>query len=128
MSGGKVTIDHKQIQEWAESRGGKPARVKSTSDRGGGGLLRIDFPDRRGSDALEEISWQSFFETFDERQLAFLYQDQTADGHESRFSKFIERDAAEVGQPQKQGSGSRKPTNHEPASGGTAHKKRHAKA
>ncbi len=94
MTTGKVTTDHDTIQRWIERRGGKPARVKSTSDREGGGLLRVDFPDRGGEDRLETISWDSFFETFDERKLAFLYQDETADGHESRFSKFVERDTA----------------------------------
>lgn len=95
MSTGKVTTDHREIQQWAEDRGGKPTRVKSTADKGGGGLLRIDFPDRRGEDSLEEISWESFFDTFEERELAFLYQEETSDGHESRFSKFIDREEAQ---------------------------------
>ncbi len=91
MTTGKVTTDHDTIQHWIEQRGGHPARVKSTSDPSGGGMLRVDFPDRHGGDRLEPISWESFFETFDGRELAFLYQDETANGHESRFSKFIER-------------------------------------
>lgn len=91
MTTGKVTTDHDTIQHWIEQRGGKPARVKSTSDPSGGGVLRVDFPDRHGDDRLETISWDRFFATFDERELAFLYQDETADGHESRFSKFVER-------------------------------------
>lgn len=97
MSHGKVTTDHKEIQSWAEHRGGRPARVKSTASAHGGGLLRIDFPDQGDGNSLEEISWDAFFETFDERELAFLYQDKTADGHESRFSKFVERAEEQAG-------------------------------
>lgn len=97
MSQGKITTDHEKIRSWAEHRGGRPARVKSTSDEHGGGLLRIDFPDQGHQDSLEAVSWDAFFRTFDERELAFLYQDETADGHESRFSRFIERDEEERG-------------------------------
>ncbi len=103
MTTGKVTTDHDTIQRWIERRGGKPARVRSTSDRGGGGPLRVDFPDRSGEDHLEAISWESFFETFDKRNLAFLYQDETADGYESRFSRFVERETASA--PAEAGAG-----------------------
>ncbi len=93
-SSGKITTDHREIRDWTERRGGRPARVKATADSSGGGLLRIDFPDRRGEETLESISWEDFFSTFDDRELAFLYQERTADGHESRFAKFVERDSA----------------------------------
>ncbi|PDT82424.1 hypothetical protein [Sinorhizobium sp. BJ1] len=87
MSASKTTTDHDTIRQWAESRDGHPSRVRGASD---GGLLRIDFgkPEQR----LEEISWEDFFRIFDENKLAFLYQDQTADGKVSRFFKFIDRD------------------------------------
>jgi len=42
--------------------------------------------------ALEEISWEEFFEKFDESHLQFLYQDKTKDGKISRFHKFVSRD------------------------------------
>ena len=38
------------------------------------------------------VSWNDFFEKFDESKLAFLYQDKTKDGKESRFFKFVERE------------------------------------
>ena len=43
-SSSKTTADLKTIQEWAEKRDGKPTRVKSTGDKKGGGVLRINFP------------------------------------------------------------------------------------
>jgi len=86
----KTTTDHKEIQRWVEERGGHPAIVKGT-EKGGSALLRIDYPGFSGEDRLEEISWEEFFSIFDENKLAFLYQDATEGGGESRFSKFVER-------------------------------------
>jgi hypothetical protein len=82
----KVTTDHEEIRNWVEERGGNPARVKSTDKAGSGGLLRIDYPGFSGEDTLEEITWDEFFAAFDANNLAFLYQDETKDGKESRFS------------------------------------------
>lgn len=52
-------------------------------------VLRVDFPGYSGEDSLEEISWDEFFEKFDQENLEFLYQDETKDGGESRFCKFV---------------------------------------
>jgi hypothetical protein len=83
------TQDHELIQEWAEERGGHPAVVEGTE------ILRIDFDEPGGdNDAkLERVSWDEFFEVFDDRGLQFLYQDQTSDGKESRFNKFVRGDS-----------------------------------
>jgi hypothetical protein len=88
----KTTTDHDEIRSWVEERGGKPARVKGTEKRNSVGLLRIDYPGFSGEDTLESITWEEFFQGFDDNKLAFLYQDETKDGKESRFSKLIERD------------------------------------
>ena len=93
MAESKQTIDHDEIRNWVEERGGKPARVKNTAKSGVGGLLRIDYPGFTGEDSLEEISWEEFFDAFEKNKLAFLYQDETKDGKESRFSKLIDRDS-----------------------------------
>lgn len=95
MSSGDTTVDHEFIRKWTEQRGGRPTRVKGTEGRDGAGILRIDF--NEPEDSLEEISWDEFFETFDDRELAFLYQDKTADGHTSRFFKFVHRTEREQG-------------------------------
>ena len=84
----KVTTDHDEIREWVEERGGHPARVKGTE------LLRIDYPGFSGEQKLEEISWDEFFKAFEENNLAFLYQEETKDGKQSRFSKLVDRDKA----------------------------------
>ena len=91
----KMTTDHEEIRNWVEEREGKPARVKGTAKGGKGGLLRIDYPGFTGEDTLETITWEEFFAAFEENNLAFLYQDETKDGGESRFSKLIDRDSSE---------------------------------
>lgn len=85
----QVTTDHEKIRKWAEKRGGHPAHVKGTGGKDDAGLLRIDFPGYSGENTLEKISWGEFFEKFDEKDLAFVYQEKTSDGHESRFFKLV---------------------------------------
>jgi len=92
----KTTTDHEVIKKWVEERGGYPAQVKSTESGGEPGLLRIDFPGYKGRESLERISWDEFFNKFDEKHLEFLYQDKTRSGRESRFFKFISRQTAEA--------------------------------
>ena len=85
----KTTKDHSTVKKWAEDRNGKPAVVESTSNSSeGGGLLRINFPGY-AEDNLKNISWEEFFEIFDENNLQFLYQEEKQDGQESRFFKFV---------------------------------------
>ena len=85
------TTDHDTIRKWVEERGGHPATVKGTGGKEEAGILRIDFPGYSGSDSLEEISWDEFFEKFDEKHLEFLYQEEMKSGEESRFFKFVNR-------------------------------------
>jgi hypothetical protein len=90
MSAAKTTTAHDTIRKWAEQRGGRPSAVSATHEDSAGGLLRIDFGKKE--DTLDEISWDEFFRTFDERDLAFLYQEETEAGGKSRFFKFVRRD------------------------------------
>lgn len=87
----QTTTDHDEIRKWVEERGGHPSTVKRTKTGGEPGLLRIDFPGYSGEGTLEEISWEDFFEKFEKEHLAFLYQEETKGGKESRFCKLVER-------------------------------------
>ena len=89
MSQAETTIDHDVIRKWIEARQGRPTKVAGTESKDGEGILRIDFqePDEK----LEPINWDEFFDTFEDRKLAFLHQDKTADGKTSRFFKFVHR-------------------------------------
>lgn len=87
MASAVETTDHDTIRKWAEERGGMPATVTTTKQDDDAGLLRIDFPGYSGEETLETITWEQFFDKFDEQNLQFLYQDQTDDGQVSRFCK-----------------------------------------
>lgn len=87
----KTTTSHARIQKWAEARDGVPATVKSTRSRNGAGVLRIDFPGFRGRNSLQKISWKEWFRQFDRSGLAFLYQDKTQSGKQSRFFKLVKK-------------------------------------
>ena len=86
-----TTTNHDEIKAWVEKRKGTPSTVKGTDENANAGILRIDFPGYSGEDKLEEITWEEFFQKFDEGDLQFLYQTETADGKESRFSRFISK-------------------------------------
>ena len=92
----KVTTNHNEIRKWVEERGGHPATVKETTDGDEAGVLRIDYPGFSGGDTLKRITWEAFFEAFEENNLAFLYQEETKDGGESRFSKLIDRNSTQA--------------------------------
>lgn len=91
----QTTTDHQVIQKWVEDRGGRPATVKRTGDQEDPGILRINFPGVGAEDSLQDISWNEFFKKFDEKHLAFLYQDTLRDGETSRFFKFVSQETAE---------------------------------
>ena len=79
----QTTTDHETIRKWAEARDGRPARVKGTGDAKDAGLLRLDFG--KPEENLEAITWEEFFDKFEENALALLYGDEP----NSRFSKLV---------------------------------------
>jgi hypothetical protein len=91
----RQTTDHDEIKKWAEDRDGKPATIAGTPKQGEeAGLLRIDFPSGASNPPLEPISWEDFFNKFDEANLAMVYEEQDAQGKPSYFCKFVERETA----------------------------------
>lgn len=83
------TKDLDEIKSWVEARGGTPARVRGTGSGKDPGLLRIDFPGYSGEQSLEHISWDEWYEKFQENNLTFLHQDKTKNGQQSRFFKLV---------------------------------------
>jgi hypothetical protein len=67
------TTDHNEIRRWAEENGGRPARVVGSE-----AALRIDFPGEPDGEDLESISWEEFFDTFEQQSLVFLYEQRWA--------------------------------------------------
>jgi len=97
MALSKTTQDHDEIREWAEARGAVPAEVAKTHTHNEPGILRFCFPDapNRKDSNLREISWDEFFEKFDENNLELVYQEKTADGQVSNFNKLVHPESEE---------------------------------
>jgi hypothetical protein len=71
------------IRAWAEARDGRPAATRS-KDGGDLRVLRMRFGDAEGG-RLEEVSWEEWFRTFEDRNLVFIYQEERRDGRQSNF-------------------------------------------
>lgn len=92
----RVLTDPEEIRRWAESQGGRPARVKLTGragrKRGDPGIIRIDFPGFSGEESLEPISWEEWFDAFEKNNLALIV---STDPRKPRFNKIVSRDTVQ---------------------------------
>jgi hypothetical protein len=116
----KTTKDHEEIRRWAEERGGKPSHVKSTGSKEDIGILRIDFPGFSGEGSLEPITWDEFFEKFDERGLALIYQEETVGGERSNFNKIVSSETADDAESRSGGNGRSRSGGSRKKSGGSS--------
>ena len=82
-----VTRNHEVIKQWAEARDAVPATVPGTEHGDHLGVLRFNFPGY-GGDSLEEVSWEDWFNTFDDRRLVMIYQEHLKNGNQSNFFRF----------------------------------------
>ncbi|MDQ6704462.1 MAG: ferritin-like domain-containing protein, partial [Acidobacteriota bacterium] len=94
---GHTTTDHDEIRQWAEARGAHPACVRGTGKKGGVGMIRLDFPGFSGEKSLQEISWDEWFQSFDDNDLALVYQEETVEGQKSNFNKLVSRKTVQSG-------------------------------
>jgi hypothetical protein len=83
-----ITIEHAQIMEWTQSRGGSPVIDKSSDNVCP--VIRFN-SDGHGT----QVSWDEWMSAFERGEWAFIYQDRTADGELSRSWKVIPRFAPE---------------------------------
>ncbi len=88
----RTTTDHDEIRQWVEEHDGSPAVVRGTERKNSRGVLRFDFPGGAGEDQLEHVSWDEWFDAFDDNKLAVLYQVQKSSGEDSTFAKLVNRD------------------------------------
>jgi hypothetical protein len=96
MASAHPLTDHDEIRKWAEERKASPSCVKGTGGKDDTGMIRLDFPGYSGKDSLQEISWDEWFQKFDENGLALLVQDKTAGGQKSNFNKLVSRETVEA--------------------------------
>lgn len=91
--GARMTTDHDEIRRWAEERGATPACVRGTGGRGDTGMIRLDFPGYSGRESLQPVSWDDWFNKFEDKNLGLLVQD-TIRGQKSNFNKLVSRGRA----------------------------------
>ncbi len=89
----ETTTDHEEIRNWVESRGGRPATARSS---GGdhAGVLSIVFSGVAGiarPGGVDVISWEEWFDRFDEDGLAFSYEKRREDGSDGVSCRIIRR-------------------------------------
>lgn len=82
----RITTDRDTIRTWIEARGGIPAVAPGSE-----GAYR--FVRRDHADGVEEDEWNTFFETFDNERLAFVYPENTSEENLGGY-KLISRDEA----------------------------------
>jgi hypothetical protein len=80
-----ATRNHEVIMQWARERDAAPATIEGTGPGDRPGVLRFDFPGFGGGSKLKHISWEEWFQPFDERNLTFLYQEHMRAGNQSNF-------------------------------------------
>lgn len=92
----RVTTDHHLIRAWAEDHDAVPATVRGTTDDGLGVLTLDMLGHGAGEDSLEHVSWDDWFDKFEDSNLAFLFQHEKSSGEDSTFFRLVDRDAAKT--------------------------------
>jgi hypothetical protein len=85
LAQGKITTDRTVIQSWAHARQGQPALVR----KGQNPVLAIVFPDCDSAVVERGLSWNEFFDRFEQQRLVFMYQDTDQNENLSRYFVFI---------------------------------------
>jgi hypothetical protein len=86
----ETTTDHDTIRNWVEEHGSTAAQVIEPSGDNPGNLAIV--PKDAEEESVREISWDEFFEIFEEENLAFVYQTNRDDPTERWFCKFVYRE------------------------------------
>ncbi len=74
---GKITTDRETIKQWILAHKGWPAiKLMQTADSIET-VLAIVFPGDKNEDVLRRLSWEEFFQKFDQLKLVFLYEEVT---------------------------------------------------
>ena len=66
--------DKDEIRRWVKERNPRPVCVTGIGDEEDVGMILLDFPGYGGVESLEGISWDEWFDKFDERNLALFVQ------------------------------------------------------
>lgn len=85
-----LTREHSVIRAWALARHAEPATGRGKVDiNDGGAAVRFAFP---GVGRLQPISWDDWFEDFDQHSLVFAYEERTNEGVQSNRYRLVSMD------------------------------------
>ena len=84
-----TTTDPEVIKRWAEARNGRPALMREAGNNATTLVPSIYLPEYHYQASYDEISWDEFFKMLEEEDLIFLYQEKTARGDMSLFSRVV---------------------------------------
>lgn len=71
----QTTAEHALVRKLIEDRKGYPAHLESSESQGDSGLLQVGLTNEDEQENLKELSWEQFFEEFEEKDLAFAYRE-----------------------------------------------------
>ena len=84
----KITTDHSEIRKWVKERKGHPIHLKGMLEADEIPIsIKLPHSTMEGS----EITWDEFFKQFDDRNLAFEYEERDETGELSLFFKLIKQ-------------------------------------
>lgn len=88
----KITSNRDKIKSWVEKRGGKPAILCEEQPlTENHGVLRILFPGDDIKENVKVVTWDQFFERFDQSHLGFMYDEEQSENLHNSFFKFVSR-------------------------------------
>jgi hypothetical protein len=93
----RKTTDHNEILGWVSNHGGQPSAIRTRD--GTLGIVRLQFqhPEQMAPSTnappLEPISWDEFFEQFEQRKLALVYENELDDAAAEASAKLVSRRA-----------------------------------
>lgn len=87
-----TTYDHQVLKNWAAQRGAIPALWQASPQGGRLGFRFLQQP--TATPPATELSWEAFFEEFEARQLALLFEDNNDEGKLSHKYTLIDRSLA----------------------------------
>ena len=85
---GKATTDPSLIKKWAEARRATPAVIRKFTSDGMEMVLSFLFPDINIDEVVTRLSWEEFFEKFNQQRLVFVYEDSDRNQKASRYFTF----------------------------------------
>ena len=83
-----TSTDHETIKTWAEKHNGVPGVVEKATTANDSRPLAIIWPENRKDNNLREVSWDTFFDHFELRQLALQHDKEGM----SKIHRFVARD------------------------------------